>query len=320
MPFRPAAAVRPIARQFSEQISMDTSALAILKPHVKDLGGFTVKRLLPGYPHKMVGPFIFFDHIGPAEFAPGAEGIAVRPHPHIGLATVTYLFEGAILHRDSLGSVQPIHPGDVNWMTAGQGIVHSERTPPELRRTGGPLHGIQTWVALPKSQENTAPSFEHHPAATLPVIAAPGVTLRLIAGSAFGKTSPAASAAALFYATAEMRAGARFIMPAEHQERAVYPVEGAVRIDGQACAPQNMIVLPGGRETTIEAENDSRLMLLGGKAMDGDRLIWWNFVASSREAIEEAKQRWREQRFGKVPEETEWIPLPDEPKPAESFS
>jgi redox-sensitive bicupin YhaK (pirin superfamily) len=303
-----------------EKINMDTPALAILKPHVKDLGGFTVKRLLPGYPHKMVGPFIFFDHIGPAEFAPGAAGIAVRPHPHIGLATVTYLFDGTILHRDSLGSVQPIHPGDVNWMTAGRGIVHSERTPEEVRKTGSTLHGIQTWVALPKAQENAPPSFEHHPAATLPVIHRPGVSLRLIAGSAFGQTSPAASASELFYAAAEMQAGGRFSMPAEHEERAVYVIEGAITIDGESCAPQQMFVLPAGREITIEAENDSRLMLLGGKAMDGDRFIWWNFVASSREAIEEAKQRWREQRFGAVPQETEWIPLPDEPKPAESFS
>jgi redox-sensitive bicupin YhaK (pirin superfamily) len=299
---------------------MHTSAPAVLNPHVKDLGGFTVKRLLPGHPHKMVGPFIFFDHIGPAEFAPGADGIAVRPHPHIGLATVTYLFEGTIVHRDSLGSVQPIQPGDVNWMVAGQGIAHSERTPEALRKTGSVLHGIQTWVALPKARENMPPSFEHHPAATLPRIALPGVSLRVIAGSAFGKTSPAASGPDLFYVVAEMQAGARFSVPPEHQERAVYLVDGAIAIDGQSCAPHHMMVLPGGRETTIEAENDSRLMLLGGKAMDGDRFIWWNFVASSREAIDEAKQRWREQRFGVVPEETEWIPLPEEPKPAESFS
>jgi redox-sensitive bicupin YhaK (pirin superfamily) len=258
--------------------------------------------------------------MGPAEFAPGDQGIAVRPHPHIGLATVTYLFEGTILHRDSLGSVQPIRPGDVNWMTAGEGIVHSERTPEALRKTGSTLHGIQTWVALPKAQENVPASFEHHPASTLPLIAMPGVSLRVIAGSGFGKTSPAAADSELLYVAAEMQAGARLPVPAEHEERAVYLVDGAVTIDGQSCQPHHMIVLPGGREITIEAENDSRLMLLGGKAMDGDRFIWWNFVASSKEAIDEAKQRWREQRFGTVPDETEWIPLPDEPKPAESFS
>jgi redox-sensitive bicupin YhaK (pirin superfamily) len=298
---------------------METSTLAILKPHVKDLGGFSVKRLLPGYPHKMVGPFIFFDHMGPATFAPG-QGVDVRPHPHIGLATVTYLFEGAILHRDSVGSVQPIHPGDVNWMTAGQGIAHSERTPDDLRRSGSPLHGIQTWVALPKEHEGTSPSFEHHPATTLPTITLPGLTLRILAGTAFGKTSPASTFSELFYVAVEMEAGSRLAIPTEHEERAVYLVEGEILLDGVSFENRHMGVLPRGREITIEATAAARVMLLGGKPMDGDRFIWWNFVASSREAINEAKQRWREQRFGSIPDETEWIPLPDEPKPPESFS
>jgi redox-sensitive bicupin YhaK (pirin superfamily) len=298
---------------------MEISTLAVLNPHVKDLGGFTVKRLLPAHPHKMVGPFIFFDHIGPASFEPG-QGLDVRPHPHIGLATVTYLFEGAIMHRDSLGSLQPIHPGDVNWMTAGEGIAHSERTPDDLRKTGSPLHGIQTWVALPKAQEQVAASFEHHPAGTLPTISMPGVRMRVIAGTAFGKTSPAAAHSDLFYVVAEMEAGSSLVIPTEHVERAVYAVDGDIRIDGEDFESRHMGVLPTGREITIEAAASARVMLLGGKPMDGDRFIWWNFVASNREAIEEAKQRWREQRFGSIPDETEWIPLPGEPKPPESFS
>lgn len=294
-------------------------ALDLIKPHVKDIGGFTVRRLLPSHPHKMVGPFIFFDHMGRAEFAPG-QGMDVRPHPHIGLATVTYLFEGAILHRDSLGSVQEIRPGDVNWMTAGEGIVHSERTPPALRATGGAIHGIQVWVALPKAHEAAQPAFSHHPAATLPAIELPGVSLRVIAGTAFGKTSPVATFSDMFYVAVEMRAGARFELPPEHPERAVYPVSGQVRIDGNLLAETQMAVSRSAQPLTIEAETEARIMLLGGQPLDGDRFVWWNFVASSKEAIQQAKEKWRAQGFGKVPEETEWIPLPDEPKPAESFS
>lgn len=298
---------------------MSITPFALIKPHVKDLGGFTVKRLLPGHPHKLVGPFIFFDHMGPAQLAPG-DGIAVRPHPHIGLATVTYLFEGAIMHRDSLGTVQPIHPGDVNWMTAGAGIVHSERTPADLLRTGSAVHGIQTWVALPKAHENTPPAFEHHPASTLPVVTAPGITLRIIAGSAFGRTAPATTFSDMFYVAMEMDAGAVFTLPLEYPQRAVYPVSGDIAIDGVALAAQHMAVLNGAQETTIEARTQARVMLLGGKPLDGDRFIWWNFVASNKDAISQAKEKWRAQGFGAVPDETEWIPLPDEPKPAESFS
>ncbi|HEY0844854.1 MAG TPA: pirin family protein [Noviherbaspirillum sp.] len=293
--------------------------LDFIKPHVKDIGGFTVRRLLPGHPHKMVGPFIFFDHMGRAEFAPG-QGMDVRPHPHIGLATVTYLFEGAILHRDSLGSVQEIRPGDVNWMTAGEGIVHSERTPPALRATGGAIHGIQVWVALPKVHENVAPAFAHHPAATLPTIDLPGVRMRVIAGTAFGERSPVSAFSDMFYVAAELQAGARFVMPPAYPERAVYPVSGRVRIDGNLLAETHMAVSRTPQPLTIEAETEARIMLLGGQPLDGDRFVWWNFVASSKEAIQQAKERWRAQGFGKVPEETEWIPLPEEPKPAESFS
>ncbi|RJF96082.1 pirin family protein [Noviherbaspirillum saxi] len=292
----------------------------LVKPHLKDLGdGFKVRRLLPSHPHKMVGPFIFFDHMGPAAFAPGT-GLDVRPHPHIGLATVTYLFEGAILHRDSLGTIQEIRPGDVNWMTAGSGIAHSERSPDPLRESGGTLQGIQIWVALPKSHENTAPAFEHHPAASLPQVEFPGVSLRLVAGRAFGHTAPATTFSDMFYAAVEMKAGARLSLPAEYPQRAVYLVDGSIRINGAELAEKHMAVLTDAQETTIEADTQTRLMLLGGQPMDGDRFIWWNFVSSSKEAIQQAKERWRAQEFGQVPDETEWIPLPDEPKPPEAFS
>ncbi len=283
---------------------------AILKPHVRDIGGLEVRRLLPAFPHKMVGPFIFFDHMGPARFAPGT-GIDVRPHPHIGLATVTYLFEGAIVHRDSLGVVQRIAPGDVNWMTAGRGIVHSERSSPEDRAAGSLLHGIQTWLALPAQDERTEPAFVHHPKATLPVVSRPGTQLRVVAGHAFGARSPVRTFSDVLYVAAEMGAGGSFEVAPEHEERGVYVVEGEVKLGSASLAAQHMAVLPAGETATIEAGSFARVMLLGGAKMDGDRHIWWNFVASSREAIEEAKARWREQRFPPVPEETEFIPLPE---------
>jgi redox-sensitive bicupin YhaK (pirin superfamily) len=297
---------------------MTVSPFTTIRPHVKDLGGFTVKRLLPSHPHKMVGPFIFFDHMGPAAFGPG-EGIDVRPHPHIGLATVTYLFEGTIMHRDSLGTVQPIHPGDVNWMTAGNGIAHSERTPDDLRRAGSSLHGIQTWVALPEEHENVPAAFAHHPVASLPTVTLPGVTVRIIAGGAFGKTSPAAIHSEMFYAAAEMEAGSSLTLAPDYPEQAVYLVDGEVSFDNAPLDACHMAVLPAGQPITIAATTNARVMLLGGQPV-GDRFIWWNFVASSRDSIADAKQRWREQRFGHIPDETEWIPLPEEPKAPESFS
>ena len=282
----------------------------VLKPHTRDLGDFEVRRLLPGFPTRMVGPFIFFDHMGPKRFAPG-QGIDVRPHPHIGLATVTYLFEGEILHRDSLGSVQRIEPGDVNWMTAGRGIVHSERTAPEDRAIGRNLHGIQSWVALPQEHESADPSFSHHPKSSLPLVTLPGVQMRLIAGTAFGKRAPTPTFSEMFYLGTELETGAGFELPAEHEERAVYVVEGDVRIAGGTVEPFHLAVLNGDRPVEIRAATPARLMLLGGARMDGDRHIWWNFVASSRQLIEDAKARWREQDFPAVPGETEFIPLPD---------
>ena len=283
--------------------------MAILRPHVKDLGGFEVRRLLPAFPHKMVGPFIFFDHMGPARFAPGT-GVDVRPHPHIGLATVTYLFEGAIVHRDSLGTIQRVEPGDVNWMIAGNGIVHSERTAQEDRVAGAPLHGIQTWLALPLKHERAPAAFSHHPKAALPLIAEPGVEMRVIAGHAYGKRAPAQTYSEVLYVAAEMKAGGTIALPSEHEERGVYVVEGEIKLGGEPIAPQHLAVRPEGGTVVIEAVTFARIMLLGGAKMDGDRHIWWNFVASSRELIEDAKARWREQRYPPVPGETEFIPLP----------
>lgn len=288
---------------------MTHAPFSLLKPHAKDIGGFQVRRLLPGHPIRMVGPFIFFDHIGPATFPPGA-GVDVRPHPHIGLATVTYLFEGALLHRDSLGSVQRITPGDVNWMTAGHGIVHSERSPDDERVARARLHGIQTWVALPRTHERTEPAFSHHASGTLPVIERPGVRMRLIAGSAFGACAPAATFTAMFYLAVEMTAGATLTLAPEHEERGVYLVEGEVLLAGRPVAPHHLAVLAAGETVDIQAVSGALLVVLGGAQMDGERIIWWNFVASTPEHIEAAKLRWSLQQFPPVPGETEFIPLP----------
>jgi redox-sensitive bicupin YhaK (pirin superfamily) len=285
--------------------------MEILKSHTRDLGGgLQVSRVLPGHPHQMVGPFIFFDQMGPLTVAP-AQNIDVRPHPHIGLATVTWLFEGELIHRDSLGSVQPIAPGDVNWMTAGRGIVHSERGDPATRKSAHRMYGIQSWVALPEAQEATEPAFSHHPAATLPKIRMPGVELRLIAGHAFGEQSPAPTFSPMFYLAAEMETGSVLELPAEHEERGVYLVQGNVAVDGNVLPEKNLAYLPEGKPVQIQAKAQSRVMLLGGAKMDGPRFIWWNFVASSQASIEEAKQRWREQRFPAVAGEQEFIPLPE---------
>ena len=290
---------------------MTENISAVLKPHTRDLGDFEVRRVLPGFPHKMIGPFIFFDHMGPVDFAAG-RGVDVRPHPHIGLATVTYLFEGNILHRDSLGSVQSIAPGDVNWMTAGSGIVHSERTSVEDRAVARRLHGIQSWVALPKTHETTAPSFTHLPKSSLPLITRPGIQMRLLAGVAFGQRAPTPTFSDMFYVAVEMQAGAAFEFLPEHAERAAYIVEGEVSVAGEPVAPYHMAALSAGSKLEILASTAARVMLLGGAAMDGDRFIWWNLVASSQEKIEEAKARWRERRFPPVPgDDVEFIPLPD---------
>ena len=283
----------------------------LLKPHVRDLGGgLMVSRVLPGNPQQMVGPFIFFDQMGPVTVAAG-QNVDVRPHPHIGLATVTWLFEGEMVHRDSLGVVQPIAPGDVNWMTSGRGIVHSERGDPATRKSARPMFGIQSWVALPKAHEEAEPAFSHHPAATLPKILMPGVDMRLIAGDAFGEKSPAPTFSRMFYLAAEMEPGAVLTLPPEHEERGIYLVQGDIAVDGAPLAPKTLCIISSGEKIQIRAASQSRLMLLGGKKMDGPRHIWWNFVASTKEKLEDAKSRWREQKFAPVPGETEFIPLPE---------
>ena len=282
----------------------------IIDPRAHDLGGFSVRRVLPHLQARHVGPFVFFDHMGPAAFPPG-KGIDVRPHPHIGLATVTYLFEGAIQHRDSLGFVQTIRPGDVNWMTAGRGIVHSERSPDAERAAGHNLHGIQVWVALPRDAEETEPSFHHHGADALPRIERDGVTMRLVIGSAFGERSPVLTFSEMFYLGAEFGAGRELRLPPEHAERAVYVADGELEIDGQQIGAGQLAVLESGIDAFLRAPVATRAILFGGAALDGDRHLWWNFVASSRERIEQAKADWRAGNFGKVPGETEFIPLPD---------
>jgi redox-sensitive bicupin YhaK (pirin superfamily) len=278
----------------------------------RDLGGFTVSRMLPQAGRRMVGPFIFFDQMGPAEFAPG-HGIDVRPHPHIGLATVTYLFEGAITHRDSLGTVIDIAPGAVNWMTAGRGITHSERSPDGLRAAGHRLHGIQSWVALPQDRAEDAPEFVHHPADTLPQFDRSGAHHVLIAGTAFGHRSPVAARSPMFYLHVEAPAGAIVELPDDHEERAVHIVHGAILVDGVRHEAGAMLVFEPGTAASFTAVESTRAMLLGGAKSDGPRHIFWNFVHASNERIEQAKADWRAGRFPQVPGETEFIPLPDDP-------
>ncbi len=283
---------------------------SVIVPRPRDIGGFEVRRVLPSVQRRSVGPFVFFDQMGPAELAPGA-GIDVRPHPHIGLATVTYLFTGSIVHRDSLGSVQTIEPGAVNWMTAGRGIVHSERSGVELRKHRQKLYGTQIWVALPKQHEETDPDFTHYAAASLPVIEDQGKSIRIIAGSLFGKTSPVKSFSTLFYADATLQPGASLPLDNEHEERAVYLLEGAVEIAGQLFKPGRLLVFSSGDTIAVKAIAAARMLLLGGEPLDGPRYLWWNFVSSSRERIEQAKAEWHAGRFAPVPGDAEFIPLPE---------
>jgi redox-sensitive bicupin YhaK (pirin superfamily) len=288
-----------------------TSIERVISGRPRDLGGFEVRRLLPAAGRQTIGPFIFFDHIGPARFDAG-QGVDVRPHPHIGLATVTYLFEGALMHRDSLGTAQLIRPGDVNWMVAGSGIVHSERTPPEIRREpGAVLHGIQTWVALPRAHEEDEPSFVHHPGATLPVVTSAGATLRVIAGAAFGARSPVVVCSETLYVDARLEADAVIELPDDYAERAVYVAEGAITVAGERYATGQLVEFVTGAKATLTANSRSRLLVLGGAPTDGPRHIWWNFVSSSPERVEQARAAWRADRFESVPGETERIPLPD---------
>ena len=284
----------------------------------RDLGGFEVRRVLPYAKRRMVGPFIFFDQMGPAEFAPG-DGIDVRPHPHIGLATVTYLFDGALGHRDSLGEDLVIRPGDVNWMTAGSGVVHSERTPDAERRAGHRMFGIQTWVALPESLQDMPPALHHHKAASLPAFERGGGHFNLILGTAWGHEAPVEVFSPIFYLHGLLPAGSAVELDIEHTEKAVYLVEGKATLDGAPIAPGEMAVLADNTGGRLVAEADSRVMLCGGDTL-GPRHINWNFVASSREAIEQAREDWTaaaaagfpaDGRFRLPPGESEHIPLPD---------
>ncbi len=280
----------------------------VIEANAKDLGGFSVRRVLPSHQRRMVGPFIFFDHMGPAEFPPG-KGIEVRPHPHIGLSTVTYLFEGEILHRDSIGCVQPIRAGAVNLMTAGRGIVHSERAGEDLHSTSR-LHGIQSWMALPAEQEERDPDFVHYPAAELPDFEHDGVGIRVIMGAAFGHESPVTQYAPTLYLECRFPAGATLTLPNDYDEVAAYVVSGDIRIDDCVFSSGLMAVGCGGRALHLEANSNCHVMVIGGTSL-GKRYIWWNYVSSSKQRIEQAKADWRENRFDTVPGETEFIPLPE---------
>jgi redox-sensitive bicupin YhaK (pirin superfamily) len=283
----------------------------LIVPRSHDLGGFQVRRAVPSLQARSVGPFVFVDHMGPALFEPG-RGIDVRPHPHIGLATVTYLWAGALRHRDTLGSVQDILPGDVNWMTAGRGIAHSERTPPDPRAAGHAVHGMQTWVALPKSDEEVAPSFHHHPGASLPLREHAGARLRVIAGRGFGMESPVRVFADTFNVAVDLDAGAELAIAAEAPERALYVLEGRAQVDGADIPEKHLLVLDRGVRHVLRAATPLKAMLFGGEPLDAPRHMWWNFVSSSKERLEQAKADWDNGAFGLIPgDDVERIPLPE---------
>lgn len=289
----------------------------LIVPRARDLGGFEVRRALPAPSRQMVGPFIFFDQMGPAEFI-NSGGIDVRPHPHIGIGTVTYLYEGEFQHRDSVGSNQMIYPGEVNWMVAGRGVTHSERTSEATRKGRNALFGIQTWIALPEEAEDTDPAFEHHGKEALPFMTGEGKEVRLILGHAWGERAPVRTFSEMFYADAVLSAGAKLPLPNDHEDRGVYVVEGSIEVAGESYSSGQMMVFRPGDEITLTAgEKGTRLMLLGGETLNGPRYLWWNFVASSQERIEAAKQSWAEGdwdhgRFKLPPGDTdEFIPLPD---------
>lgn len=286
------------------------AVIELIAPRSRDLGGFSVRRILPAAGRQMIGPFIFLDHMGPADFPAGA-GVDVRPHPHIGLATVTWLFAGALFHRDSLGIAQEIVPGEVNWMTAGRGIVHSERSPPASRKQPSRLHGMQSWIALPREAEDTEPAFQHLAAPALPRFASDGIDYTVIAGTAFGLTSPVTTFSPMGYAAVTLGAGQQLALPPEHAERAVYVAEGELLVADTRVAAGTLAVLDARTSVMARGLADCRFMLLGGEPVDGPRHLWWNFVASDPARIERAKADWQAGRFAAVPGETEFIPLPE---------
>lgn len=304
MSFFPAKDPQPGDRFACEAISQ------VIVPRTSDIGGFSVRRALPSARRRMVGPFIFLDHMGPAEFRSG-QGIDVRPHPHIGLSTVTYLFDGEIVHRDSIGSVTPIRPGAVNWMTAGRGIAHSERTASDHRVAGERLHGLQCWVALPRSEEESPPSFVHYGAEDLPITRSEGKTIRLVAGSLYGLTSPVVTNWDTIFADVSLDPDTKLPIDADTEERALYLISGEIDILGDRFGEGRLLILRPGDRITLSATTACRLALLGGATMDGPRHIWWNFVSSRKERIEQAKEDWKSARFEPVPGDFERIPLPD---------
>jgi redox-sensitive bicupin YhaK (pirin superfamily) len=303
--------IRPGDEREPTEMPEHAPVMETITPKPRDLGdNFMVRRALPAVEKRMVGPFVFWDEFGQARFEAG-KGLDVRPHPHINLATVTYLFEGEIFHRDTLGSAQAIKPGDVNWMNAGRGIAHSERTAPELRVTGSPIAGIQSWVALPEAQEESDPFFKHHVESELPLVEEGGKTVRVIAGALYGKISPVQIYSEMFYADVRLDVGATLPLDADHEERGLYLVAGEIEIAGDVFQPGRLLVFRPGDRIAIRAATPSRFMLLGGAAL-GRRHVWWNFVSSRKERIEQAKEDWKAGRFGTVPgDDKEFIPLPE---------
>jgi redox-sensitive bicupin YhaK (pirin superfamily) len=283
----------------------------VIAPRTVDLGDFAVRRALPSMQTRTVGPFVFFDHFGPAEFKAG-QGLDVRPHPHIGLATVTYLFDGEIVHRDSLGAHSAIRPGEINWMTAGRGIVHSERTGPGLRASGSPIHGLQLWVGLPSAKEEIEPAFKHYDGAQFPVIRDNGKTVRIAVGRAYGETSPVIASSDTVLADVTLSRGSVIPLDPDYEERAIYVIDGTIDIAGDAFESGRLLVLRPGDAITVTALTAARFVIAGGEPLDGPRHVWWNFVSSRRERIEQAKADWKAGHFQKVPgDEIEFIPLPE---------
>jgi hypothetical protein len=289
--------------------SSKEAVATVIIPRARDIGDFAVRRALPAQQRQMVGPFVFFDQMGPVQFGPG-KAMDVRPHPHIGISTITWLFEGEIQHKDSLGYDQTIRPGEVNWMTAGSGIVHSERTPQSARAKGATLSGLQTWVALPKAREEIAAAFYHYPASAIPTFDDKGLRIALITGAAFGQRSPVLTESETLYAEITLAAHTRFFIPVLAEEQALYVCEGAVELAGTVYKDGTMVVLKPESSVLINALEQSRCMLLGGDTLDGPRHLYWNFVSSSAERIEQAKEDWLNQRFAMVPGDPEFIPLP----------
>ena len=290
-------------------MSTDDSISLLIKPATKDLGEFSVRRALPDPRRQRIGPFIFFDHMGPAEFPPDS-GVNVRAHPHIGLATITYLFEGEILHRDSLGYVQAIQPGAVNWMTAGKGIVHSEKVTPDIKASGQKLHGLQVWVALPTDREEIEPRFEHYPDAEIPWTELPKTRIRVVVGAAYGQESPVKTESETLYVELQLEADATIELPVV-EELGVYVIDGDVKIGATTVSAGVLAVLQREAKCSMSSSSGAHVMLLGGATLEGERIIWWNFVSSSQERMEQARNDWRERRFPEVPEEIDFIPLPE---------